>query len=201
MRKCFFASSLFGATRCSALLIFNGALSSPTFIRHSKEWIRQATRSSNCQTWPIRIASSPSTGSAINHYHQLQMSYVADSSEYGSSDYDGNDGRDDSDADSDAKSVAGVRGFNEFADVPSIEELPVPMSKNSGSRFVAFVWDKDLDAIRVTTKGGKRKTREELHDERSEKIEDHILWARKANLYNETFNNNSVADVVWSYPL
>jgi hypothetical protein len=32
-------------------------------------------------------------------------------------------------------------------------------------------------------------------------MQQHVLWARCANLYNDTVNTNSMADVVWSYPL
>lgn len=74
---------------------------------------------------------------------------------------------------------------------PSVEESPVPMSKNAGSRFLAFVYDRaltqddDIDTM-------------ELHNSRVELSEEHTLFCRKANLYNETFNAESMADVLWS---
>eukprot|EP00591_Stephanopyxis_turris_P007363 CAMPEP_0195507384 /NCGR_PEP_ID=MMETSP0794_2-20130614/845_1 /TAXON_ID=515487 /ORGANISM="Stephanopyxis turris, Strain CCMP 815" /LENGTH=318 /DNA_ID=CAMNT_0040634045 /DNA_START=322 /DNA_END=1278 /DNA_ORIENTATION=+ len=115
------------------------------------------------------------------------MSYVADSSDYqGESDYDSSSEVDDLDA-------PGGPGFRELQDADVIEEEPVPMSKNSGNRFVAIVYDKLVDRNGMD--------RMELHENRVKLNTDHILWARKANLYNETFNMQSAADVVWSYPL
>ena len=72
-----------------------------------------------------------------------------------------------------------------------VEELkPVGMSKNSGNRFVALLWDRLLDRE-------GRKLRD-LHDERILLTESHVMACRKANLYNETFNIDSMVDVVWS---
>ena len=54
--------------------------------------------------------------------------------------------------------------------------------------------DAEVDAI-------KTRTRWERHMLRCQLMQHHVLWARCANLYNETFNNQSMADIVWSYPL
>ena len=78
-------------------------------------------------------------------------------------------------------------------ETPTIELGPVPMSKNSGNRFVAIVWDRELD-----TKG---RDALELHNDRIELTEDHVMFCRKANLYNETFNSDSMVDVIWSLPM
>jgi len=58
---------------------------------------------------------------------------------------------------------------------------------------VAIFWDSELD----------RRGRDalELHVNHASLVEEHVMRCRKANLYNETFNYNSMTDVVWSYPL
>ena len=40
-----------------------------------------------------------------------------------------------------------------------------------------------------------------MHQDRVALTEDHVMWARKQNLYNETFNTESMADVLWSHQL
>ena len=40
-----------------------------------------------------------------------------------------------------------------------------------------------------------------MHKERIALTEDHVMWARKQNLYNETFNTESMADVLWSHQM
>ena len=80
-------------------------------------------------------------------------------------------------------------------DVPTIEETPVPMSKNSGSRFVAFVFDKMIYS------GDKEMDIMDFHEDRIKVTEDHVMFCRKANLYNETFNTESMADVLWSHQM
>jgi uncharacterized protein YciI len=72
----------------------------------------------------------------------------------------------------------------------SKELSPVPMSKNSGNRFVVFLWDRILDS--------KGRDPIMLHEERIQYTEDHVMYCRKANLYNETFNSESMVDVLWS---
>lgn len=118
----------------------------------------------------------------------LDMSFVADGSDYSSSDSDYEDSSSSTDDD-----TAGP-GFNPMAmDAPTIEEEPVPLSKNAGSRFIAFIWDNIVDQL--------GRSAMELHDSRVDVTTDHIMHCRKTNLYNETFNYNSNADIVWSYPL
>ena len=82
---------------------------------------------------------------------------------------------------------------DEYEETPTVELEPVGMSKNSGNRFVAVVWDRELD-----TKG---RDALDLHYDRIELTEDHVMFCRKANLYNETFNTESMVDVLWSLPM
>ena len=114
-----------------------------------------------------------------------RSSFVADGSEYSS--------RDSSDLDDDDEDTEVGVGYREGADSPTVELGPVPMSKNSGNRFVAFVWDKQLDT--------QDRDVLDLHYSRISHTEDHVMFCRKANLYNETFNTESMVDVLWSYPM
>ena len=71
----------------------------------------------------------------------LKMSFVADGSGYSSSDSD----YEDTSSDSDDNDLNGP-GFNPLTmNAPTIEEEPVPTSKNEGSLFVVFVWDHLFD--------------------------------------------------------
>jgi len=116
------------------------------------------------------------------------MSFVADGSDYTNSESDYED------SESDMDSATNGPGFNPLAmNAPTSEEKPVPLSKNAGSRFIAFVWDHLVDE--------ENRDRMDLHEERVKFTTDHIMYCRKTNLYNETFNYNSMVDVVWSYPL
>lgn len=113
-------------------------------------------------------------------------SFYSDSSDYKSSDSDFT-------SDDDASSEVGIPILSESEeDAPTIEETPVPMSKNAGSRFVAFVFDKTL------YNGEEEMDVLDLHEERINLTEKHIMFCRKANLYNETFNTESMADILWS---
>lgn len=114
-------------------------------------------------------------------------SFAADGSEYKSKD-----------GDYDEEEIAATGGWTEKEsdedEEAGVEELtPVPMSKNSGSRFVALMWDEDLD-----TKG---RDALELHHDRNEIVEDHVMFCRKRNLYNETFNSDSMVDILRSLPM
>ena len=116
----------------------------------------------------------------------LQSSFAADSSEYSSND--------NSDMDDDDMSSSYERSYrDEQDDTATVELQPVPMSKNSGNRFVAFVWDRQVDA--------EGRDAMELHNARTALTQDHVMFCRKANLYNETFNTESMVDVVWSLPM
>ena len=120
----------------------------------------------------------------------LQMSFVADSSDYKSSDSE-------YDSDEDAMSGIGVPvKEGDEDDSPTIEETPVPMSKNSGNRFIALVFDRSLSSI-----SDDEDSVLELHENRIALTEDHVMFCRKANLYNETFNTESMADIVWSHQM
>ncbi len=118
-------------------------------------------------------------------------SFYADSSDYKNSDSDYS-----SDDDSNNEYGVPIGGGAEDEEVESLtsEESPVPMSKNAGNRFVALVFDKalsqneDADVL-------------DLHEDRISLTEDHVMFCRKANLYNETFNSESMADVLWSNQL
>lgn len=121
-----------------------------------------------------------------NHMMPLFMSYSIDGSEYSSvdSDYVEED---------DFDNVKRYRGLHEEDDTPTVELQPVPMSKNSGNRFVALVWDRQLD-----TKG---RDAMDLHYDRIALTEEHIMFCRKANMYNDEFNTYSMVDIPWSRQL
>jgi hypothetical protein len=114
-------------------------------------------------------------------------SFAADGSEYSSkdSDYD----------DEEAVNMLAFQNedFDEGEDAEVQELSPVLGSKNSGSRFVALMWDQELD-----TKG---RDALELHHDRNQIVEDHVMFCRKRNLYNETFNTDSMVDILRSLPL
>jgi len=117
----------------------------------------------------------------------FMSSFAADGSEYSSKD---------TDYDDDEMTAASGFGGNDFDEdqEAEVQELsPVPMSKNSGNRFVALVWDQELDV--------KGRDVLELHHDRNELIEDHVMFCRKKNLYNETFNTDSMVDILRSLPI
>jgi len=72
----------------------------------------------------------------------------------------------------------------------STELKPVPMSKNAGNRFIICLWDRLLDS--------ENREPLDLHDDRIQHTEDHVLFCRKSNLYNETFNADSMVDILFS---
>lgn len=119
-----------------------------------------------------------------------QSSFTSDGSEYSSN--DSSDMDDDMD---DSKSSYG-RGssYQDDDDTPTIELQPVPMSKNAGNRFVAIFWDSQLNE-------DPSKDTLDLHEERIALTEEHVMFCRKANMYNETFNQDSMVDVLWSLPM
>ena len=123
------------------------------------------------------------------------MSFMADSSDYKPSQSDYGDG-DGADANAPASPL---RGEIELADVPTLEEIPVPMSKNNvGNRFLALVYDRQLSTKEYEEDEGAVW---EMHRDRIALTEEHVMGARKQNLYNETFNTESMADVRFSYQL
>ena len=60
-----------------------------------------------------------------------------------------------------------------------------------GNRFVAFVFDTALSLAH----GDGDVYVMELHERRIGTSEDHAMFCRKTNLYNETFNTKSMADI------
>ena len=128
------------------------------------------------------------------------MSFMADSSDYkpGQSDY-GETGGDDG-----LNPSAPLRGEVDLdlADVPTIEEIPVPMSRNNvGNRFLALVFDRPLSTKEYDYDDEEDAWLWDMHQDRVALTEEHVMWARKQNLYNETFNTASMADVLWSHQL
>ena len=120
----------------------------------------------------------------------LQSSFAADGSEYSSS--DSSDMDDDMD---DGKSGNYDRNYRDDQDeTPTVELSPVPMSKNAGNRFVAVFWDSQLNE-------NPEKDALDLHHDRIALTEDHVMFCRKTSLYNETFNQDSMVDVLWSLPM
>jgi hypothetical protein len=114
-----------------------------------------------------------------------QSTFAADGSEYSSK--DSSEFEDDDEENKDFG-----RKYRDEDESPTIELGPVPMSKNSGSRFVAILWDAEIS---------KGKDPLDLHYDHIQQTEDHVMYCRKANLYNETFNTESMVDVLWSLPM
>lgn len=119
---------------------------------------------------------------------RLHSSFAADGSEYSSN----NDNNNNDDDDMDLMNLRG-RYNSEEDETPTQELTPVPMSKNSGNRFVAVYWDQALHS--------HTKDVWDLHEKRVALTEEHVMYCRKANLYNETFNTESMVDVIWSLPM
>lgn len=114
----------------------------------------------------------------------FMSSFAADGSEYSSKDTD-------YDEDESSSTLPAEGGNFDDDEEGEVQELsPVPMSKNSGNRFVALIWDQELD-----TKG---RDVLELHRDRDLLVEDHVMFCRKRNLYNETFNSDSMVDIMRS---
>mmetsp|Transcript_19481 Transcript_19481/g.40060 ORF Transcript_19481/g.40060 Transcript_19481/m.40060 type:complete len:366 (+) Transcript_19481:13-1110(+) len=119
-------------------------------------------------------------------------SFSADGSEYSAKDSD-------YDADETEERNWGGPGFDEDDDdVETVEQKPVPMSKNAGNRFVALYWDHELEQNKPS---GDPRESWWLHYDRDDLNEDHVMFCRKANLYNETFNQESMVDVMRSLPI
>jgi hypothetical protein len=116
----------------------------------------------------------------------FMSSFAADGSEYSSK-------KDDYVDDELQKQAEYAHDISEEDSTETVEQKPVPMSKNAGNRFVAIVWDKDVD-----TSG---KDASELHLDRDKLVEDHVMFCRKRNLYNETFNSDSMVDILKSLPM
>jgi len=123
---------------------------------------------------------------------------MADSSDYKPSNSDYGDGGEDGNS-----PTSPLRGEVDMADVPVTDEIPVPMSRNNvGNRFIAFIFDrsvsqKDYDDLEEDDNAKLWA----MHEDRVALTEDHVMWARKQNLYDENFNTASMADVLWSHQL
>lgn len=145
--------------------------------------------------------AAPSTRLFIQQSRTLvvlyQSSFAADGSEYSSM---GDKSSELSSDEYDERFQGGSRGPNKFDDqdeTPTIELQPVPLSKNAGNRFVAFVWDRTLTS-------DTQKDALDLHYDRIAKTEDHVLFCRKANLYhNDTAADDEehLVDILWSLPM
>jgi hypothetical protein len=126
----------------------------------------------------------------------LFSSFAADGSEYasGDGDFDPEDEEDDTAEAMRSKGEEEDDDMEENMEVPTIELQPPPLSKNAGNRFVAVVWDRVLQK-------DKSKDVLDLHYDRIRLTEDHVMFCRKQNLYNFTFNTESMVDVLWSLPM
>mmetsp|Transcript_26382 Transcript_26382/g.61972 ORF Transcript_26382/g.61972 Transcript_26382/m.61972 type:complete len:404 (-) Transcript_26382:303-1514(-) len=122
----------------------------------------------------------------------FMSSFSADGSEYSSkdSDYDTDE--------MEAQKYEGEYKESDDDEVETVEQQPVPMSKNAGNRFVALYWDHELERNR--NEGDPRESWW-LHYDRDDLNEDHVMYCRKRNLYNETFNQDSMVDVMRSLPI
>ena len=132
---------------------------------------------------------------------QLYNTFASDGSEY--SGKDGGSGGNSFDDDAETKLPEDYdKQYMDFDqdDTPTVELSPVPMSKNGGNRFVAFIWDRELTAGQ-TNEDGHELDGLDLHYNRIALTEDHVMYCRKSNLYNETFNKDSMVDVLWSLPM
>ena len=132
------------------------------------------------------------------------MSFMADSSDYKADKSDYGEGGDDA---AGGGAASPIRGELDMADVPVTEEVAVPNSRNNvGNRFVALVFDRSLcskyDLENWEENNGEEENPLwEMHKDRVALTEDHVMWARKQNLYNETFNTESMADIRFSHQL
>jgi hypothetical protein len=129
-------------------------------------------------------------------FKPLFSSFAADGSEYasGDGDFDPEEEEDDAGEALRSKLEDQDEDMEENMEVPTIELQPPPLSKNAGNRFVAIVWDRVLQV-------DKSKDVLDLHYDRIRLTEDHVMFCRKQNLYNATFNTESMVDVLWSLPM
>jgi hypothetical protein len=150
-----------------------------------------STRAFSLQKAPIAFRTTTRTVTQLPT--PLYSSFAADGSEYSSKD------KADNDDDDEGAGGFGGGGFRDDNDeTPTVELQPIPTSKNSGNRFVAFVWDRVLDNIKDSDSD---RDGLDLHYDRMKYTEDHVMFCRKTNLYNETFNTDSMVDILWSLPM
>jgi hypothetical protein len=126
----------------------------------------------------------------------LHSTFAADRSEY--DDVDDGDSEDDDTTDSpwnrmdDDNFDELTYDADEEGEVETEELSPVPLSKNAGNTFLALVWDRLLHSDPSTDVM-------EMHEQRVDLTEDHVMYVRKRNLYNATFNTDSMVDIPFSY--
>ena len=162
-----------------------------------------ASSSSSVTTTAPLVPSVPQTTTL------LFSSFTSDGSEYaaGDSDFDAEDDFDDTAA----ALLRNNNGDNELEEddddenrfVPTIELQPVPLSKNAGNRFITIVWDrmvKNRERFPLQHSEDDMKAWQD-HNDRVRYTEDHVMFCRKQNLYNATFNNHSMVDILWSLPM
>jgi hypothetical protein len=142
----------------------------------------------------------------------LYSSFTSDGSEYSAADSDFDSDNDEYEDLAAAKLLqdrSNTNGDNNDDDddenrqVPTIELQPVPISKNAGNRFITVVLDR---SIRMQQNQNQNPNVGEYdvwddHYKRIRCTEDHVMFCRKQNLYNTTFNNHSMVDILWSLPM
>ena len=133
---------------------------------------------------------SPSTSTVL-----AMSSFASDASEYRSSDSDYDDDDDDYGDDS-SSGRSRYDDESSMADVPVQELQPVSMSKNGGNRFVALYFDHE-----VVSDDDDRDALALHYDRNGQTNEDHVMFCRKRNLYNETVNTDSMVDILRSLPM
>lgn len=135
-------------------------------------------------------AATPTTATTL-----FMSSFSSDGTEYSSKDSDY-----DTEGDVEERNWGeGETGDEENDDVETVEQKPVPMSKNAGNRFVALYWDHELEQNKKSGEAARESWW--LHYDRDDLNEDHVMFCRKNNLYNETFNQDSMVDVMRSLPI
>jgi len=87
---------------------------------------------------------------------------------------------------------------NQKEPIETFEEHPVFLSKNNGNRFIAFIFDR---ALALISKKDNEINLWDLHEKRIRLTQDHILFCRKKNLFNNTFNADSMTDILWSHQI
>jgi hypothetical protein len=164
----------------------------------------QVVRHSGCPL--VRVAPRSPPHVIVGGTTALPSTFASDRSEYYGDDETGGSGggEDDTDYDDspwrnryddedDEEGGGGIRMYDEdeVGDVETEELQPVPPSKNAGNTFLAFVWDRLMhpDPSDVV----------EMHEQRVALTEEHVMYIRKRNLYNATFNTDSMVDIPFSY--
>jgi len=156
--------------------------------------------SNNLQLKNMISSSSSSSSRSVPTIPPLFMSsFSADGSDYSSKD---SDYEKDDTGDSEVNwGASNSYRDDEEDDVPTVELKPVPMSKNTENRFVALYWDHELEETKLNKEEEPPRDSLGLHYDRDDLNEDHVMFVRKHNLYNETFNTDSMVDILRSLPM